>query len=333
MIISRSPLRISLGGGGTDLPSYYRKHEAFLISAAINKYVYVGIHKTFEKGFYLKYSNYERVQKVENIKHPIIKESIKSFKNNILDNIEIISLADIPARTGLGSSGSFTTALLLALYRYKKKKISKEQLAELACSIEIKKLNEPVGKQDQYISVYGGLKKMKINTKGKVTVSNLKISKKNINNLQSKLSIFFTGYLRKSSKILSNQNQKTIKNDREIIENLHQIKDIGLKSLKALEKTQFDDFAYLMNEHWNKKIERDKLMSNSKINKIYQVGINNGGALGGKLIGAGGGGFLMFYSNNKNKLIKTITKHGLKQVDFSFDFNGTQIISQNEEKF
>ena len=329
MIITRSPLRISLGGGGTDLPSYYKKYSGFLISATINKFVYIGLHKTFEPGLYLKYSNYERVKKTENIRHPIIKECIRNFNNKLFNNLEIVSLADIPARTGLGSSGSFTTALLLALYTHKKKKISKRQLAELACSIEIDKLKEPVGKQDQYISTFGGIKKMKIDKNGYVNIKNLNISKKKINILEKKLSLFFTGYLRKSSKILSNQKKKTLKKEKKIIENLHYIKNLGLQSAIALEKSNFNDFGYIMDEHWKKKMERDNLMSNSKINKIYQLAIEKGEALGGKLIGAGGGGFLMFYTNNKFKLIKILSKYGFKNINFAFEFSGCQVLSQD----
>ena len=329
MIITRSPLRISLGGGGTDLPSYYRKYSGFLISAAINKYVYIGLHNTFEPGIYLKYSNYERVKKVDNIRHPIIKECIKSLNNKLFNNIEIVSLADIPARTGLGSSGSFITALLLALYTHQKKKINKRQLAELACSIEIDKLKEPVGKQDQYISSFGGIKKIKINKNGHVDTKDLKINKKQINRLENKLSLFFTGYLRKSSKILSNQKKKTLKNEKEMIKNLHDIKQLGIQSGAVLERGNLNDFAYIMDEHWKKKMERDKFMSNSKINKIYQIAIEKGGALGGKLVGAGGGGFLMFYSNDEYKLTKILSNYGLKAVNFSFEFNGTQVLIQD----
>ena len=329
MIITRSPLRISLGGGGTDLPSYYKKYGGFLISASINKYVYIGLHNTFEEGLYLKYSNYERVKKILNIRHPIIRESLKIIKDKSLKNIEIVSLADIPARTGLWSSGSFTNALLLALYTKKKKIISKRNLAELACFIEINKLKEPSGKQDQYISSYGGIKKMEINKKGNVKVENLKINKKNLILLQNRLLLFFTGYLRKSSKILSNQKQKTLKNEKKMIENLHYIKKLGLMSAKALERNKLDDFGHIMNEHWVKKVERDKKMSNSHINKIYELAINNGHAIGGKLIGAGGGGFFMFYTKKKNKLIKLLSKHGLKHVDFSFEFRGSQILTRD----
>jgi len=330
MIITRSPLRISLGGGGTDLPSYYNKYKGFIISASINKYVYIGLHKTFEPGLFLKYSSYERVKKPENIRHPIIKESIKILDKKLFNNLELVSLADIPARTGLGSSGSFTTALLLALHTYQKKNINEKNLAELACSIEIEKLKEPIGKQDQYIASYGGIKKMEINKKGNVKVKNLKINKKNIILLQNRLLLFFTGYLRKSSKILSNQKKRTLKNEKKMIENLHYIKRLGLMSANALEKNNLDDYAHIMNEHWIKKVERDKYMSNSKINKIYDIAISNGDAIGGKLIGAGGGGFFMFYTKKKNKLIKLLSKYGMKHVDFSIEFQGSQILTSDD---
>jgi len=202
-------------------------------------------------------------------------------------------------------------------------------LAELACSIEIDKLKEPVGKQDQYISSFGGIKKIKINKNGYVDTKDLKINKKQINRLENKLSLFFTGYLRKSSTILSNQKKKTLKNEKEMIKNLHDIKQLGIQSGAVLEQGNLNDFAYIMDEHWKKKMERDKFMSNSKINKIYQIAIEKGGALGGKLVGAGGGGFLMFYSNDEYKLTKILSNYGLKAVNFSFEFNGTQVLIQD----
>ena len=291
MIIIRSPLRISIGGGGTDIPSYYEKKGGFFISAAINKYVFVTITEPFEKGIYLKYSQIEKTKNVKNIKHKIIREVLK---NEIKKNkIEITTLTDIPAKTGLGSSGSFSTALIKAIYSFNGKMINKRDLAEKACDIEINKLKQPSGKQDQYISVYGGISEFKINKKGYVKVKNLDLSKKTLFDLENNLLLFFTGFSRNSSLILSEQNTKTLKQSSEIISNLDYVKELGLEIKENLVKGNCEEFGKLMNEHWRNKLKRSKKMSNSTIDNIYNFALKNG-ALGGKLIGAGGGGFYYF---------------------------------------
>ena len=244
MIIVRSPLRISLGGGGTDIPSYYKVKEAFFISASINKYVYVTITDPFEKGIYLKYSKIEKKQKIEKINHKIIKEVLRE---NLKENkIEITTLTDIPAKTGLGSSGSFTTALIKAVYSFNQKMIGRRELAEKACDIEINKLKLPSGKQDQYISVYGGLTEFNINKKGFVRVNNLKIKKDTIMELEDNLLLFFTGFTRNSSLILSEQNKKTLSKDINIIKNLDFIKSLGYEKKNTLIKGKINDFVKLM---------------------------------------------------------------------------------------
>ncbi len=323
MIIVRSPLRISICGGGTDIPSYYRKNEGFFISASINKYVYVTITEPFEEGIYLKYSKIEKKRDIYEIEHKIIREVLKKdLKEN---KIEITTLTDIPARTGLGSSGSFTTALIKALYSFNQKMIGRRELAEKACDIEINKLKQPSGKQDQYISVYGGLSEFNINKKGFVKVNNLKISKDTIINLEDNLLLFFTGFSRSSSKILNEQNKKTIKKDKEMISNLDYIKSIGYEIKKNLLKGDCDKFGELMHKHWNYKMKRSKNMSNKSINQIYDYALKNG-ASGGKLIGAGGGGFLLFYSNTPNQLRNALQKKKLEEVRFKFDFEGVKQI-------
>ena len=324
MIISRSPLRITLGGGGTDLPSYYKKKEGFLISAAINKYVYVTIIRPFDKGIYLKYSKIEKVKKISHIHHPIVREVLK-LKKLKTSQIEITTLADIPSGTGLGSSGSFTTALIKSLYAHNKKLIHPQELAELACHIEIDRLREPIGKQDQYISSYGGVTCFTFKKNGKVTATPLKISHKNLTELEDNLLLFFTGYSRNASDILKEQDKKTKKEENKMIDNLNFVKDLGFKSKKYLETGKLNQFADLMNEHWKFKQSRSKQMSNKNISKWYHDGLKNG-AIGGKLVGAGGGGFLMFYANNKEKLRKKMFQNGLEEVRFNFDFQGTQII-------
>tara|TARA_A100001011_G_scaffold397760_1_gene499827 strand:+ start:1539 stop:2513 length:975 start_codon:yes stop_codon:yes gene_type:complete len=323
MIISRSPLRISLAGGGTDIPSYYKIKESYFISAAINKYVYVSITEPFEKGIYLKYSKSERVQNVNLIKHQIIKEVLKKEKK--INKIEITTLTDIPAKTGLGSSGSFTTCLIKSIYGYKKKFIDKIDLAELACDIEINKLKQPSGKQDQYISVYGGVSEFRINKRGIVTPKSLNLNDEIIEKLEDNLLLYFTGFSRNSSKILNEQNKRTILNDKKMIQNLDFIKSLAFEIKKNLIKGDLKNFGYLMNEHWNYKISRSKNMSNRVINDYYEFAMKNG-AIGGKVVGAGGGGFLLFYSESPAKLRKAMKNTNLKEVRFKFDFEGVKQI-------
>lgn len=327
MIITRSPLRISLGGGGTDLPSYYENYNGFLIAAAIDKYVYITLHNTFIIEMIIKYSKMEKVTQIDEIEHPIIRESLKLLEINT-KGLEMTSMADIPAGTGLGSSGSFTTALLKAFHAYKKDLIHPKELAEQACDIEINKLGEPIGKQDQYIAAYGGITCFEFNKNGSVDAYPLKINKETLYDLEDNLLLFFTGYSRSASSILKEQNDKSTKNNQEMIENLHFVKDIGLKSKDALEKGDLFKFGELMNIHWEHKKKRSNLMSNIKINEWYDLAIRNG-AVGGKLIGAGGGGFLMFYAKDKVKLRHILMKEGLEEVRFRFDFEGTKVVVQS----
>ncbi len=326
MIIARSPLRITLGGGGTDLPSYYEKFGGFLIAAAIDRYVYITIHETFVNYLIVKYSKMEKVKKVEDIKHPIIREALKMLDIDCA-YWEMSSMADIPAGTGLGSSGSFTTALLKALHTYKRDLIHPKELAQQACDIEINKLGEPIGKQDQYIAAYGGITVFEF-TKKSVKAYPLKIGKEILYNLEDNLLLFFTGYTRAASGILKEQHHKSKANDKAMIDNLHFIKELGFESKKALEKGKLKKFGELMNVHWEHKKKRSGFMSNKKINNWYDLALKNG-ALGGKLIGAGGGGFLMFYATDHEKLRRAMTFAGLEEVRFRFDFEGTKVMSQS----
>jgi len=324
MIIARSPLRITLGGGGTDLPSYYREHEGFLVSAAIDKYVYVNVMRPFTEGIYLKYSQLEHVEKIADVKHPIIREALQmlGFKT---PQVEITTLADIPAGTGLGSSGSFTTALLKALYTHRKRHLHQEELAELACHIEIDRLGEPIGKQDQYIAAVGGITCLTFHKDDKVTAAPLKISMDTMFDLEDNLLLFFTGYSRSASGILKDQQVRSQKNDTEMINNLHYVKDLGYRSKDALEAGKTALFGELMHEHWEHKKRRSGGMSNPKIDEWYELGMKNG-AMGGKLVGAGGGGFLMFMASDRNKLRHTMAAAGLEEVRFKFDFEGTKVV-------
>jgi len=324
LIIARIPLRISLGGGGTDLPSFYANHGGLLIAAAIDKYVYITIHQTFIDEMIIKYSQMERVASVDQIKHPIIREAL-SLTDIAETNLEITSMADIPAGTGLGSSGSFTTALLKALHHYRKNLVHPRELAEQACHIEIDRLNEPIGKQDQYIASYGGITCFEFHPEGDVTAWPINISGETFYNLEDNLLLFFTGYSRSASSILKEQDEKSRNDDKGMVENLHYVKELGYRICEALETGELHTFGNLMNEHWQHKKERSGKMSNNAIDGWYDLALKNG-AIGGKLIGAGGGGFLMFYTEEKTKLRHAMRQVGLTEVRFKFDFEGTKIV-------
>jgi D-glycero-alpha-D-manno-heptose-7-phosphate kinase len=324
VIIARSPLRVSLGGGGTDLPSYYQDYEGFLIAAAIDRYAYVSVSRPFFQGINLKYSRIENVTHVDQIQHPIIREVLRTL-NLKSPQIEISSFADIPSGTGLGSSGSFTTALIKALYSHYKKQMHPSQIAELACEIEMTKLGEPIGKQDQYIAAYGGISEFLFHKDGSVSSSPLNLEMRTIHDLEDNLLLFFTGISRSASEILNDQNSKSSKKDQIMIDNLHFTKELGLQSKEALLANDTDKFAELMHEHWEHKKSRSLGMSNEFIDNAYNQAILSG-AIGGKLVGAGGGGYLMFYSNDKEKLRHKMSELGLEEVRFHFDFEGTKVI-------
>ena len=326
MIITRSPLRVSLGGGGTDLPSYYREHGGFLIAAAIDKYVYINIHRRFVEGYLLKYSQMEETASIDEIRHPIIREALRHV--GVPKNIEITSMADIPAGTGLGSSGSFTTALLKALHCYNMGHIAPQQLAEEACYIELDRLGEPIGKQDQFIAAYGGITCFEFVEGKPVRAFPIKISDETLFNLEDNLLLFFTGYSRSASAILREQDDRSKEHDRKMIDNLHVVKDLGYRSHAALEAGDLAEFGRLMDVHWQHKKSRSEGMSNSKIDDWYTLALSNG-AIGGKVTGAGGGGFLMFYASDKTRLRHTMREAGLREVRFRFDFEGTKIVASD----
>lgn len=324
MIIARSPLRITLGGGGTDLPSYYRDHEGFLVSAAIDKYVYVTVMRPFQPGIYLKYSQLEHVDEIAQVKHPIIRETL-SLMGVRTPQVEITTLADIPSGTGLGSSGSFTTALLKAMHSHRKRHLHQEELAELACHIEIDRLGEPIGKQDQYIAAIGGLTCFTFHKDNRVTAVPLKVGMDTLFDLEDNLLLFFTGFSRSAGSILKDQNSRTQDSDADMLKNLHYVKELGYRSKDALEAGNPVLFGELMHEHWEHKKRRSGGMSNPQIDQWYSLGMANG-AVGGKLVGAGGGGFLMFYAHDRNKLRHTMAAAGLEEVRFRFDFEGTKVV-------
>lgn len=327
MIITRSPLRISLGGGGTDLPSYYREHGGFVIAAAIDKYVYITLHETFAQEVIVKYSRMEVVQSVDEIKHPIVREALRLASVDT-PHLEITSMSDIPAGTGLGSSGSFTTALLRALHSLKKDHISRQDLAEEACHIELGLLHEPIGKQDQYIASFGGLTCFEFLPDGRVEVAPLKLARETLHNLEDNLILFFTGFTRSASEILRDQDTRSRNHDPGMIENLHVVKQLGWEIKTALERGDLRRFAEIMHIHWEHKKCRSQGMSNSEIDSYYELALRNG-ALGGKLIGAGGGGFLMFYTEDKTSLRRVMCGAGLREVRIRFDFSGTGVMVQS----
>ena len=241
MIITRTPLRITLGGGGTDLPSYYESFGGVVVSAAINKYIFISINSTFTPDYFLKYSNLERVDKATAIEHPIIREAL--LNHEVEPSVEIVSTADIPSGTGLGSSGAFTVGLLRAIYAVRRDHVSAGDIAEEACRIEIEQLNRPVGKQDQYVAAFGGLKTYSFNPDGTVTVEPLAVSTETYHDLEEHLLMFFTGYSRAADQVLEEQRSKSTAGDSEMIDNLHFVKDLGLRSRDALEAGDVEGFA------------------------------------------------------------------------------------------
>lgn len=324
MIITRTPVRIPIGGGGTDLPSYYSKYGGFLITSAIDKYTYLTVDKRFESTSRLTYSKMEMVDKISEINHPIIREACDML--NIEMGIEIHSMASVPSNVGLGTSSSFTVGLLNALHTYKRDYVSVKTLAEEACTIEIDRLGEPIGKQDQYIAAYGGIIQMEIAKNGDVTVTPFSISGDIIGELENNIILFYTGIKRKASEVLCDQKEKVDKDEKTTVSAMHEIKDICKEIKVNLESGNLSAFGKLLDIHWNVKKKLSNKISNDDINKWYEIAKSNG-ALGGKIMGAGGGGFFMFYcESNKKALREAMRKEGLREVRFRFDFEGTKTI-------
>ena len=326
MFLSRSPLRISIAGGGTDLPSYYKIKGGLVISAAINKYIYVTVNKTWKKRFSLKYSKIENKKKISQIAHNTIRETLKIF--NIKDYLEISSISDVPAGTGLGSSGTFLVGLINVISSFQNKNLSRYELANLACKIEMDVLNEPSGKQDPFISSYGGLKVINIDKNGATKTEDLIISNDFNCELEESFLAYFTGYTRNSRNILGEQEKKTKNKNIEIISSLDFVKDIALETIEIFKKGSIKDYAELMNEHWKFKMKRSKDMSSSKINRIIEYGLKNG-AIGAKLVGAGGGGFILFITQDKLRLRSKMKGLKLQELKFNFDYDGSIIMGRN----
>jgi D-glycero-alpha-D-manno-heptose-7-phosphate kinase len=323
MIISRTPLRISLGGGGTDLPSFYENNGGgFLVAAAITKYIYVSVHENFTDSFFLKYSKFEDVKDLNDVKHPLIREALKLVGTNRF--LEISSQADIPAGTGLGSSGTFAVGLLNALYASNHEFTSNEELAKLACHLEIDVLGEPVGKQDQYIAAIGGLTTLEFAPSGEVKIKSITMDPLKRKDLEERLMLFYTGIRRSASSELAALDEGASVKDSGMQQNLNEVREIGHLSAKILESGDLDEFGKLLTHQWDLKFSRSPSATHSDIDKWIQLGISNG-AVGGKLVGAGGGGFLLFLADNKNALRSKMAEIGLKEVDFGFDYRGSII--------
>ena len=327
MIITRTPLRLSIGGGGTDLPSYYQEFGGFVISAAIDKYAYVSVNRSFFPGFILKYSEMEAVPDRNQIRHRLLREALTVY--NIEGPIEIVSIADVPAGTGLGSSGTFLVGLIHALHAFGRNPVGPETLAQEAVEIELNRLQEPIGKQDQYIAAYGGLLCQEYAMNGKVRVYSLNMTEAAIREMRDSLMLFFVGTTRSASSILSDQKLKSEQRDEKMLGDLHFIKQLGMEIRTVLEAGDILRFGELMHEHWLRKRGRSKGICNDKIDELYELGRTKGGALGGKLVGAGGGGFLLFCTQDRARLRRVMLEAGIAEMDFHFDFDGSVILARS----
>jgi D-glycero-alpha-D-manno-heptose-7-phosphate kinase len=319
MLFTRAPLRISLGGGGTDLPSYYSRHEGFLVSGAIDKYVYMLTHTAFQRRYRMKYAEFEEVDRPEEIRHPILREALLAHWRG--EPLEIASLADVPAGTGLGSSGSYTVCLLKALALGQHRTTTPEQLAEDAAAIEIGTLGDPVGKQDPYVAAHGGICAYTFRPDGSVDVEPLALSHDTLRRLRENLLLFYTGEARSASALLADQNRRTREQDDEMLENLHRTKQMGVESRALLETGDLERYSELMHEHWQNKRERSPGMANENIDRLYTLA-RRSGVVGGKLVGAGGGGFLLVYAPRPDDTRQAMRAAGVQELRFDFDFQG-----------
>ena len=319
VIFCRAPLRISLGGGGTDLPSYYRDHGGFLISGAIDKYVYMLTHTAFQQRYRMKYSELEEVDEVAEIRHPILRETLlRHWRGNPL---EIASVADVPAGTGMGSSGAYTVCLLKSLAYARRSSITPGALAEAACEIEMDVLGEPVGKQDPYVSAHGGICAYTFNGDGTVAVRPLELEPETLRRLRDHLLLFYTGEARAAAAVLADQDQRSKAAEPAMLENLHATKELGLHSRELLERGELEEYAEAMHEHWQHKRKRSPQITDARIDRLYKLA-RRSGAIGGKLVGAGGGGFLLVYTPRTEDTRQAMATAGADELAFDFEFGG-----------
>jgi D-glycero-alpha-D-manno-heptose-7-phosphate kinase len=319
VIFSRAPLRISLGGGGTDLPSYYREHGGFLVSGAIDKYVYMLTHTVFQRRYRMKYSELEEVDEISEIRHPILRETL--LRHWCGNPLEIASVADVPAGTGMGSSGAYTVCLIKGLAHARRKSITPGSLAESACEIEMDVLGEPVGKQDPYASAHGGICAYTIGRDGKVDVQPLELDTETLRRLRDHLLLFYTGEARAAAKVLADQDERSKAGEAQMLENLHATKQIGLRSRELLEAGDLEGYAELMHEHWEHKRRRSPGMTDEHIDRLYTLA-RRSGVIGGKLVGAGGGGFLLLYAPRTEDTRQAMAAAGAAELSFDFEFGG-----------
>jgi len=326
VIVSRAPFRISLGGGGTDLPSYYQGHGGFILSAAINKYIYISINSSaVDDLIRLKYSVSEEVASVDEIKHDLVRPALKQL--GILKNVEIASMADLPAGTGLGSSSTYLVALLVALHRLKRENLPTQALAEQAIDIEMNLAGHPVGKQDHYLAAFGGITCLEIARDGRVEVSPLKVSTGTIEEFRNSVLLMYTGITRRANDILEAQKKDSQAGNAAVLDSLHFTKELGYKIKEALEKGELYRFGQYLDDHWQNKKKRSGSISDGRIDRWYTLARENG-SLGGKIMGAGGGGFFMFYCPNgsKQRVRKALVESGLREMPWDFDTEGAKVL-------
>jgi len=328
LIVVRTPFRLPLGGGATDLPPYYKKYEGFLVTATINKYMFININRpAIVDKIKINYSKVEivGVNEIDSIKHEIVRECLRYLK--IKQPIEISSMADLSAGTGMGSSSSYTVGLLKALNAMIRRDVSTHQLAEEACKLEIELIGKPIGKQDQYAAAFGGIMVLEIDQLGKVRVSPLDLDHETVYELENRLMMFYTNIERDTNAILTEQSRKVQVHETQAVRSMHSIKEIGCQIKKALEDGNVNEFGKLMHEHWMEKKKVSDKMSGPRIDSWYEKAMQNG-AVGGKLMGAGGGGFLLFCSENgkRKQLRSAMEAEGLRFMDFRFDWEGSKVL-------
>jgi D-glycero-alpha-D-manno-heptose-7-phosphate kinase len=326
MILARAPYRISLGGGGTDLPSYYSEHGGFILSAAVNKYLYIYVNRPAADDFIrLKYSRYEQATSPDEIEHDLVRPALKLL--DLGGSLEIASMADVPAGTGLGSSGTYLVALLTALYELKREKIPTQALAEQACHIEMEIAGHPAGKHDPYLAAFGGFTCLDIEADGRVKVNPLDISITAVEEFRNNVLLFYTGLTRSSSEILQAQRQDTERKDSTVVDSLHRTKELGYRIKEALEQGDVERFGLMLEEHWQNKKRRSTKISDARLDRWYET-VKSCGGLGGKIMGAGGGGFFMFFCPNRSKarIRKALAEEGLREMPYDFDYEGAKVL-------
>ena len=325
MILTRTPFRITLGGGGTDLPSFYQEHGGFILAVAIDKYMFVNVNTPIvDDKIRVRYTSSEIVNHVDEVQHTLAREALRYF--GISNGIEIVSIADIPSGTGLGSSSSYLVGLLNALHTLTQDQATPQKLAEEACHIELDILNKPIGKQDQYMAAFGGLTALDITPDGKVCVTRLDLDVDLVERLENNILMFYTHEMRDATAILKKQDDATRTRDHTVVKSLREIKDIGLEISGAISDGNLRRFGELLDVHWEAKKRLSEGISNPQIDAWYELAKQNG-AVGGKISGAGGGGFLMLYcEESKARLREAMRAVGLRELKFRFDFEGSKVV-------